>query len=794
MEGISLIGCRENNLKNIDVHIPYSKIISFIGVSGSGKSSIVFDTLYAEGKRRYIESLGVNEAYFISKIKKPDADYFRGLPPAIALAQSRNIRNPRSNVGTISQASYYLQVLFSTCGRKNSGRSEKYTPSMFNLNSPQGICLECDGNGYLLDFDESLIWPNQSLSIAQGGLKLGGSKPGTTKYNFLNSFLQQYGYSVNDPIMTFSNEAKVALLYGQKKSKKYKIAYPGIINDSEKIYKTTKSFDVKEDLEKFMKKTPCNCCEGTGYNPSILDVFIDGHNITYYMGLPIQELRDFIEHFSFGDNRDEVFSQIKKSFNRVLDLCNDLGVGYLSLSRNATTLSGGELQRLKIVAQISSEISGVVYVLDEPSTGLHYADLDKILYAIKKLNTIGNKNTIVLVEHSAKIIKASDYVFELGPGAGENGGEIVFQGSVDEIIKSSDSNSGLYLSGKKCAGQPNFASQYNIKKSISVIGAFINNLKSINVCIPLCCLVSVTGVSGSGKTSLVFDALCQSLLSGRNIGLNCIDGREQISKLVLCDQSTIGTSTRSCPITYIDAYTSIRKLFAGEDLARKSKLSEKHFSFNVTSGRCETCNGEGIIKINMGFMPEMTVVCDDCNGERFKKKVLAVKYKGKSINDVLNMRVTEAIHFFKDSKAIVAKLKCMERVGLGYLCLGQSTSTLSGGESQRLKLAYELSKTGDKGTLIVFDEPTKGLHFEDVKCLIGVMKELVHKGNSIIVVEHNLDMIASSDYVIDVGPGAGNCGGEIIGEGTPVMVSKLKTSTGIALKEYYHGLQSESKQ
>lgn len=784
MEGISMYGCRENNLKNIDVTIPYSQIVCFIGVSGSGKSTLVFDTLYAEGKRRYIESLGVNESYFLSKIKKPDADYFVGLPPAIALMQSRTNSNPRSTVGTISQIAYYLQVLFSSCGQTPDGWNKVLKPSMFNINSPDGGCPECGGIGEVLEFDELLIWPNQELSVAEGGLKLGGAKEGTTKFKFLDSFLKQYGYDAYTPIKNFSNEVKVALLFGQKKNRKFKMEYPGIISDSEKLYKSTKSIEMRENLERFMRKSKCESCRGTGYNPDILEVVIDGKNIDDYMNMCIEDLADYFKNYHFHDQQETIWNQIKGKFLKSLHQCIGLGIGYLTLSRKASTLSGGELQRVKIAAQISSEMSGIVYVLDEPSSGLHASDIDKVLTAICKLNQLGNKNTVVLVEHTAKMIQASDYIYEIGPGAGEKGGEIVAQGTVEEICNNSRSISGKYLTGKCIAGTPNRLKKFECKEMVRLNHVTANNLNDVSVNIPLGKMVCVTGVSGSGKTSLVFNAFYQSIENGRNIGLESIEGREKIKNIILCDQSSIGKSSRSCPATYLDIYTPIRKLFAREELAQKRKFKENFFSFNVAGGRCENCRGEGILKMNMGFLPEMTVVCNVCEGKKFRDEILDVKYKGLSIYDVLELSVSQAKIIFEEETGIYAKLEAMEKVGLGYLHLGQSTSTLSGGESQRLKLAAEIAKTTSKGTLLIFDEPTKGLHFEDVKRLLAVMKELVNMGNSLLLVEHNLDMIVSSDYIIDIGPGAGRSGGYIIGEGMPEEIAKLNTPTGRELKKY----------
>ena len=785
MNGIKMLGCKENNLKNLDILIPYSKITTFIGVSGSGKSTIVFDTLYAEGKRRYIESLGVSESFFLSKQQKPNADCFIGLPPAIALAQNKTARNPRSNVGTITQAAYYIQLLFSSCGEASSNRIEKLNPSMFNLNSPSGMCFECNGTGQILEFDETLIWPDQNQSISQGGLKLGGPSKGTTKMKFFDSFVQQYGCTIDTPIKFFSNELKVALLFGQKKNKKYKLEYPGIIPAYEKIYKTTKSMDVHETIEKFMTKCNCEKCMATGYNPESLKVKIKGYTISDIMSFSIDNLKSFISKCEYNDYRKELFSQISLSLNKILDQCIDLGVGYLSLNRSATSLSGGELQRLHMVSQISSQISGVVYVLDEPSSGMHANDIDKLLRAIKQLNRIGNKNTIVMVEHTKALINSSDYVYEIGPSAGQDGGQIIAFGSPKEICCNENSISGKYLSGCCTPGTVNLSDACDCNNVIELKGVCAHNLKNVDVSIPVNKLTCITGVSGSGKTSLIFDAFYQSVQAGRCINMNSLRGMQSINKVIICDQSHIGTSSRSCPITYSEVYEPIRKIFASQPLAKKNKLTEKYFSFNVADGQCSKCKGEGKIHINMGFLPDMSVVCDECYGKRFDKKVLDVQYEGKNISDVLDMSIDESISFFKESPNILSKILPIQEVGLGYIKLGQPTNTLSGGETQRLKLAYEMSKVKNQNNLILFDEPSRGLHFEDVKKLLSVMKKLLENGHTVVVIEHNLDIISTSDFIIDVGPYAAENGGEICGYGTPCNISKLNTPTGIALSNYF---------
>lgn len=787
MDGIQMIGCKENNLKNVDIVIPYSKITTFIGVSGSGKSTVVFDTLYAEGKRRYIESLGVSESFFLSKQQKPNADCFIGIPPAIALAQNKTSRNSRSNVGTITQAAYYVQLLFSSCGESQNTMA-KMTPAMFNKNSPAGMCMECGGTGELLDFDETLIWPNQDLSISQGGIKLGGPSHGTTKMKFFESFVQQYGFSIDTPIRELSNETKVALLFGQKKTKKYKVEFPGIIPSFEKTYKTTKSVDLHDEIEKFMVKEPCSCCNCTGYNPDSLAVYVNGYSITEMMSFTIERLKQEICNIIYDDYRKDLFFQISKNLLNILDNCVNLGVGYLSLDRASTTLSGGELQRLHMVSQISSQISGVVYVLDEPSSGMHPSDIDKLLESIKKLNTIGNKNTIVMVEHTKNIINSSDYIYEIGPKAGEEGGYVIAQGKPKDIWNSSTSISGKYLSGVCTPGNVNMSEHLVIKECIELVGVNSHNLKNVDVLIPLNILCCITGVSGSGKTSLIFDAFYQSVQSKRNVHLKSIVGMDKINKVILCDQSHIGTSTRSCPITYSEVYEEVRKIYAEQPLAKKNKLTEKHFSFNLSNGQCPKCKGEGKIHINMGFLPEMSIMCDECNGSRFIPSVLNVKYKDKNISDILNMSIYEAIDLFEGKAKVLSKLIPIRDVGLGYIKLGQPTNTLSGGEVQRLKLAYEMSRVRNEHNLILFDEPSRGLHFEDVKQLLIVMRKLVDMGHTVVAVEHNLDIISSADYVIDVGPYAAENGGEICGKGTPLAISKLNTPTGNALAKYYDEL------
>lgn len=782
---IQLIGCRQNNLRNIDVSIPYSKIVTFIGVSGSGKTTLVFDTLFAEGKRRYIESLGVSEGFFLSKLERPDADLFLGLPPAIALAQSHSAKNRRSTAGTISQAAYYVQILFARCGTSEKKQKEKLSPSAFNLNSPSGVCTECGGEGVIYTFDETLIWPDQELSFAQNGIRLGGAKPGTTKYTFMKSFLEQYGCSDHTPIREYPNELKVALLYGQKKNRKYKVEFPGIISAYEKTYKTTKSLKMREEIERYMKQAPCSCCQGTGYKLESLQVTVGGKRIDQVMHLSIEDLKQFLNQLVFEGEKEVIFSQIIPNLYRIIDSCLDLGIGYLSLDRKASSLSGGEFQRLHLVAQITSQISGVVYVLDEPSSGMHTADIQKLLAAIRNLNQTGNKNTIVMVEHTRSLINASDYVFELGPGAGNKGGQIVAQGTPEEIQKNPVSLSGKYLSGECTPGRINPAIDCDCKQVLRIVNADSHNLKHVTVEIPLQKMICITGVSGSGKTSLLFDAFLQSVQNNRNIHLERIDGLEQIGKVVLCDQSPISGNTRSCPATYLEFYQLIREKFARTEDAKKKRYGEKYFSYNLEQGQCPKCRGNGFVSIDMAFLPDVEIPCDQCGGQRFKDEILSIRYRGKNIFEILEMDAQMAAEFFADDPVIARKLNALCNVGLEYLRLGQPTSTLSGGEAQRLKLAFDLSRPRKKHTMFVFDEPSRGLHFEDVKKLLQLFRKIVQEGNTVLLIEHNLDIISTADYVIDLGPYAGSKGGEVCGQGTPRRISMQKTPTGIALAEYY---------
>jgi excinuclease ABC subunit A len=818
MNGIKMCGCRENNLKNIDIVIPYSKIIVFTGLSGSGKSSIAYDTLFAEGKRRYIEAIGVHESYFLSKIKKPEADLILGVPPAIALEQNKYIRNPRSTVGTISQINPFIQLLFATCGMIKCESCQKkgkisfihvnknrcpicnktipsMTPSMFSVNSPNGMCYECGGTGEIVEFDETLIWPNQELSISEGGLKLGGPTKGTTKYKFFNSFLNQFRCTVETPIKEFSNELKVALLYGVKKSKKFKVEFPGIIHSFEKIHKQTKSIDLHDEIESYMVRNVCDVCNGTGLNPKSLAVSINNQDIIDMMSMSIFSLRETLSSLRFEDYRDEIYSQIKKKVVDTLQILINLGVGYLSLSRKVNTLSGGEMQRIRLGAQISSQISGVVYILDEPSIGMHHCDIYRLINTIKQLKDIGNKNTIVLVEHDLSIMKEADYIFEIGPGAGNLGGKIIAQGTPSEIVNNSKSLTAKYIAGRAIAATPNLKKHHDFVDHIEIDNANAHNLKNVHVKIPLHSLIGITGVSGSGKSSLIFDSFYNIINpqkgSKKTDITTQIKGIKKVDRIVASDQSPIGKSSRSNPATYSKSYSLIRNLFAKTSDAKKKKYDQSHFSFNSEKGRCEECKGKGYIQVEMSFMPELYIPCENCGRKRFKKEILNVQYSGKNISEILDMTIDEALEFFEDQKQITAKLLPISEVGLGYVRLGQETATLSGGESQRLKLASELTNGKTNNTLFIFDEPSTGLHFEDIKRLLGVFKKLLSQGNSIILIEHNLDIVASCDYIIDIGPGAGERGGRVVGVGTPFEISEFETPTGIALCQFFEEITFE---
>lgn len=926
-------GARVHNLKNIDIKIPRNKLVVITGLSGSGKSSLAFDTIYAEGQRRYVESLSSYARQFLELMDKPDVDFIEGLSPAIAIDQKATTHNPRSTVGTMTEIYDYLRLLFARvgtphcyeCGReirkqtpqeivdqiltfpentkiiilspvvigrkgeyknlfeklrkdgfvrvrvdktiytleeeiildKNKkhdieividrliiqddikGRltdsvelSLKYSeglvkvlnvesneeiifssrfacphcgislpeiePRLFSFNSPFGACEECQGLGFKMVVDPDLIIPNKNLSIREGAIKVAGfqSEDGYT-IGILDDLLSNFGYDIDTKISDLDEEVLDILFYGTKSkywhSTKLRRGYrhytywEGLVPIIERRYKETESFEMKEYYEKFMRFLPCPVCNGKRLKKEALAVKIGGKNISEITEMNIEECLKFFENLSLTETQKLIAKQILKEIKSRLKFLIDVGLNYLTLNRESRTLSGGEAQRIRLATQIGSGLTGVLYVLDEPTIGLHYRDTKRLLDSLKRLRDLGN--TLIVVEHDEQVIKESDWIIDMGPGAGENGGRVVFEGRHNEIINDNDSLTGKYLSGKLKIEIPSKRRKGN-GKYFEIIGAKEHNLKNINVKIPLNTFTCITGVSGSGKSTLIYDILYKGLAgifynsSEKPGNFKEFRGIENIDRVVLVDQSPIGRTPRSNPATYTNVFTPIRELFSKTREARERGYTPGRFSFNVRGGRCEACEGAGIKKIEMQFLPDVYVTCEVCQGKRYNRETLEIEWKGKNISDILNMTVDEAFEFFENIEPIKRKLKLLKDVGLGYIKLGQPAPTLSGGEAQRVKLAYELSKSFKGHTLYLLDEPTTGLHFDDVKKLLNVLNRLVEKGNTVVVIEHHPDVIKSADYIIDLGPEGGDEGGYIVGEGTPEELAKNKKSyTGELLRK-----------
>lgn len=929
-------GAREHNLKNISLEIPKNKLVVITGVSGSGKSSLAFDTIYAEGQRRYVESLSAYARQFLGRMEKPDVDSIEGLSPAVSIDQKGVPKNPRSTVGTITEIYDYLRLLFArigvphcpVCGRRierqtidqmverilslpenskiqilsplvrgrkgefknlfielqkegflrvrvdgvvlwleeeialdktkkhdidviidrltlskeNESRiydsveqalrlskglvlvlmedgkemlfSERFAcpycevslpeiePRLFSFNSPYGACPACDGLGVKIEFAPDLVI-DEELSIIDGAIRpWRDSRYGEFYLRKLEILAKRYGFSLDVPFKDLPEEVKDVILYGSDEVFSFKFYsrdgiydyegyFEGVIPQLERRYRETESESVKEELERFMRFNPCPECKGARLKKEALAVKIAGKNIYELTCMPVRELRRFLQDLKLSE-RDEVIARlpIREILSRLGFLIN-VGVDYLTLARPGYTLSGGEAQRIRLATQIGSGLTGVLYVLDEPTIGLHPRDTERLLNMLEKLRDMGN--TLLVVEHDELTIRKADYIVELGPGAGVKGGEVVYQGSLEGLLKSEKSITGAFLSGKKMIPIPSYRRRPG-KRKITIKGARHHNLKNINVDIPLGLLVCVTGVSGAGKSTLVYEILYKALarklyrspeLPGEH---DSIEGLENIDKVVLIDQSPIGRTPRSNPVTYTGAFTPIREFFASLPEAKIRGYEPGRFSFNVRGGRCEACQGQGTIKVEMQFLPDVYIICDVCKGKRYNKETLEVKYKGKDISDVLEMSVDEAIEFFSNIPSIVRKLKLLSEVGLGYIKLGQSATTLSGGEAQRVKLAAELSKKPTGKTLYILDEPTTGLHFADVEKLIKVLQKLVEGGNTVLVIEHNLEVIKVADYVIDLGPEGGEEGGYVIACGTPEEVAMCDRSyTGKFLRKILGG-------
>lgn len=914
-----------NNLKGIDVSIPRDKLVVFTGISGSGKSSLAFDTIFAEGQRRYVESLSAYARQFLGQMEKPDVEYIEGLSPAISIDQKTTSSNPRSTVGTVTEIYDYLRLLYARigtpycpkCGKeikkqsvdqiceqvmcaeegkklsilapvirsrkgeytklfndlKRSGfvrvnvdgnvylleeeikldknfkhnisvvvdrlvvkpdmhkrladsvetalrladdlvvidmdgeqtlYSAKYScpdcgvsieelePRMFSFNSPFGACPECKGLGFVMEFDEDLVIPDRTKSLADGAIKvLGISMDGGIMYQFMESLAKRYEFSMRTPVEKLSKKAYDVVMYGnggelidmEYNSKTFsgsrKSAWEGIMPMLSRRYAECSSDWMKWEYERFMRTRPCNVCHGKRLKIESLSVKIDGKNIAELCELSIIKLQEFFDNLQLDSTKNKIAEMVLKEIKARLNFLISVGLDYLTLSRSSGTLSGGEAQRIRLATQIGSGLMGVLYILDEPSIGLHQRDNEKLIQTLKHLRDIGN--TLIVVEHDEDTILAADHVIDIGPGAGVHGGELIYAGDVEGLKKCKRSVTGQYLSHEKYVPTPKERRQITDKKII-LKGATQNNLKNVDVEIPLGVFNVVTGVSGSGKSSLINETLLPVLTEQLNRGkkgtaqFSEICGLEHLDKVIAIDQSPIGRTPRSNPATYTGMFTNIRELFAQTPDAKERGYKAGRFSFNVRGGRCDNCDGDGIIKIEMNFLPDVYVPCEVCHSQRYNQETLQVKYKGKNISDVLNMTVEEALEFFTNISTIKNKLQTLYDVGLGYITLGQSATTLSGGEAQRVKLATELAKRSTGKTVYILDEPTTGLHAADVDKLITILQRLVAIGNTVIVIEHNLDVIRVADYIIDLGPEGGDKGGQIIATGTPEEVAKNKKS------------------
>jgi len=929
-------GARENNLKNVDLTIPRDKLVVFTGLSGSGKSSLAFDTIYAEGQRRYVESLSAYARQFLGQMDKPDVDSIDGLSPAISIDQKTTSRNPRSTVGTVTEIYDYLRLLWARvgiphcpkCGKeiqkqtidqivdrieslgegtrfvvlspvvrgkkgehqkvfedaRKSGfvrvrvdgivydlneqitceKNKKHTielvvdrlviregqrrrltdsietacrhsggivvirlvdrdeeiafsqnyacedcgislselePRMFSFNNPAGACPDCTGLGFQLIADEDLVIPDKSKSIFDGAIQVSGWSSARTDSIFrmyFEALSQKYKFSLTDPVSCLSREAMDVILYGTK-GEKLRMSYnrgngmgvleqpfEGILNNITRRYKETQSDAARKELEECMSSAPCPSCHGDRLSEIARAVTVGGIGIMDFCRMSIRDALTFVENLDLEGNMAVVAQQILKEISERLRFLQDVGLQYLTLSRAAATLSGGESQRIRLATQIGSSLVGVLYILDEPSIGLHQRDNDKLLATLKHLRDLGN--TLIVVEHDEDTMRAADYIVDVGPGAGSHGGRIVAAGDLQSIIDTKESITGQYLSGFKKIPVPSERRKGN-GQYLTVDGAAENNLKDIDVAIPLGTLTCVTGVSGSGKSSLVGEVLNKTLLGKLNHArtrpgaCRCVKGMEHLDKVIDIDQSPIGRTPRSNPATYTGLFNDIRDLFASTADAKMRGYGPGRFSFNVKGGRCEACNGDGLVKIEMHFLADVYVPCEVCKGQRYNRETLEVLYKGKNISQVLDMTAEEAVEFFENLPKIRRKAQTLVEVGLGYVKLGQSSTTLSGGEAQRVKLATELARTSTGRTIYILDEPTTGLHAADVHKLIDVLQQLVDAGNTVLVIEHNLDMIKTADHIIDLGPEGGDQGGYVVAQGTPEEVAAVPESfTGQYLK------------
>ena len=930
MDKIFVKGARENNLKNIDLEIPRDKLVVFTGLSGSGKSSLAFDTIFAEGQRRYVESLSSYARMFLGQMQKPDVDYIEGLSPAVSIDQKTTSHNPRSTVGTVTEIYDYLRLLYARvgtphcpkCGREIErqtvdqicdkimeregaklqllapivrGRKGEYrkeleqlkragyvrvrvdgnnytldeeitldknikhtisvvvdrivvkdgaerrisdaietaiklseglviadfdgeevlystkyacpdcelsfeelSPRLFSFNNPYGACPECGGLGFRNEIDTNLLVTDWNKSLRQGAIKVNGWDAGHMSAMQFKALADAYDFSVDTPIKDLPKNILDIIFYGNDGDRIpmeynsrtfsgfYHASFEGVANNLMRRYNDTDSEMVKNEIAKYMKEVPCSKCGGKRLKPEALAVTINGKNIYELTEMSVSALKDFMSQISLTNTQHLIADRIIKEICARLDFLINVGLDYLTLSRSATTLSGGESQRIRLATQIGSGLTGVLYILDEPSIGLHQKDNQRLLQSLKNLRDLGN--TLIVVEHDEETIRSADYIVDIGVGAGVHGGKVVACGTVDDIIASKDSITGKYLSGELSIPVP-IARRKGNGNYLHIKNARQNNLKNIDVDIPLGVFTCITGVSGSGKSSLVnevlYPVLSNELMRSNVTTGNCdgIDGIENVDKVICIDQSPIGRTPRSNPATYTGVFGDIRELFASLPDAKARGYTAGRFSFNVGGGRCEHCGGDGIIKIEMHFLPDIYVPCEVCKGARYNRETLEVKYKGKSISDVLDMTIEEATEFFANIPKIRNKIKTLNDVGLGYVKLGQSSTTLSGGEAQRVKLATELSRRSTGKTVYILDEPTTGLHTHDVAKLVAILDRLVEQGNTVIVIEHNLDVVKVADYIVDLGPDGGDRGGTIVAQGTPEDVAGVSLSyTGQFLK------------
>ena len=935
MDAIVVRGARTHNLKAINLEIPRDKLVVITGLSGSGKSSLAFDTLYAEGQRRYVESLSTYARQFLSLMEKPDVEHIEGLSPAISIEQKSTSHNPRSTVGTITEIYDYLRLLYARAGtpkcpthhtnleaqtvsqmvdtvlelpegsklmllapvikeRKgehlklldklkqegfvrlrvdgevydidevpNLSKNQKHTidvvidrfkvrddlkqrvadsletalklsdgvatisfmdgeqedilfsanyacpicgysigelePRLFSFNNPAGACPDCDGLGVKQYFDPDRVVQYPDASLAEGAIR-GWDKRSVYYFHLLKSLADHFGFDINKPFEKLSKKVRNILLYGTDEEILFSYvndrgdiyqrrhSFEGVLNNMERRFRDTQSQSVRDDLNKFISTQRCDSCDGSRLRESARNVFVDGKNIAQITAMPVADALDYFKKLKLKGKRGEIAAKIIKEIKERLEFLNDVGLNYLTLDRNADSLSGGEAQRIRLASQIGAGLVGVMYILDEPSIGLHQRDNERLLRTLTRLRDMGN--TVIVVEHDEDAIRTADFIIDIGPGAGVHGGEIIAKGSLTQIKKAKDSVTGAYLSGKKTIAVPEKRHPYKKGEEIILKGAKGNNLQEVTVKIPTGLMSCITGVSGSGKSTLINGTLYPAAAIALNGATTLkpeahetIEGLDKLDKCIDIDQSPIGRTPRSNPATYTGIFTPVRELFAGTQEARARGYKPGRFSFNVKGGRCEACQGDGVTKVEMHFLPDVYVTCDVCKGKRYNRETLEITYKGKNIADVLEMTIEDALDFFESIPAISRKLETLMHVGLGYICLGQAATTLSGGEAQRVKLAKELSKRDTGKTLYILDEPTTGLHFADIQQLLDVLHSLRDRGNTIVIIEHNLDVIKTADWIIDLGPEGGSGGGSIIAEGTPETISKLKKShTGRFLK------------